>query len=356
MACYPAWAAATRYRLVQMVAPLAERGIELDVRTFLDDPTFRRLYDRAAWRSTAWGVLRGAGRVTTVPWRARSADVLLVQREAALVGPPLVELAARRIGRVPMVLDLDDATYVGYTSPVYGPFARMLKFPGKTDVLIRHAALVTCGSEAVAAHARSVGATAVVVPTVVDTDHFRPVPVGPPPEAVPVVGWVGSHSTYGWLEAVLPAIAEVARRHRFRLRVVGSGRSSLHMDGLDIETVPWTLANEVAHFQGLDIGLYPMAETPWTAGKSALKSIQYMAVGIPFVVTPVGAAGMVGEPGVTHLTARSPEEWRSALERLLADIDARKRMGAAGREHVLRHFGLPQTADRLAAALESMAR
>jgi hypothetical protein len=36
LASYPVEAAATRYRLEQFVAPLAERGIRLDVHPFLD--------------------------------------------------------------------------------------------------------------------------------------------------------------------------------------------------------------------------------------------------------------------------------------------------------------------------------
>lgn len=356
LASYPPTAAATRYRLTQLAEPLAERGIELAIRTFLDDPTFETLYDRAAWLSTARGVARGLGRLVAVPWLARSADVLLVQREAALFGPPLVELASCRLGRIPMVLDLDDATYVAYTSPVYGSMARMLKFPGKTDALIRRAALVTCGSRAVAAHAASLGARSVIVPTVVDTDRFRPTPGTGPPRTVPVVGWVGSHSTYRWLDAILPALVDLARRRPFVLRVVGSGRDSFTVDGLDVDCRRWTLDHEVEDFQGLDIGLYPMEDSPWTVGKSALKSIQYMAVGIPFVVSPVGAAATVGEPGVTHLLARSPEEWGAALELLLSDVDARTRMGAAGRDHVLRNYSVPHVADRLAAALTAVAR
>ncbi|MFP5372192.1 MAG: glycosyltransferase family 4 protein [Actinomycetes bacterium] len=337
-----------------MVDPLAARGIDLDVVTFLDDGTFHTLYDGSAWPSTVRGVVRGVGRLAVVPWRARSAEVLLVQREAALLGPPVVELAARRIGRASLVLDLDDATYVRQASPVYGALATVLRWPGKTDALIRRAALVTCGSPAVADHARSLGARTAMMPTVVDTDRFRPRPAGDE-NPVPVVGWVGSHSTFPWLEALLPTLAEVARRRPFALRVVGSGRASFVVDGLHVESVPWCLEREVEDFQRLDIGLYPMADTQWTSGKSALKSIQYMAVGIPFVVSPVGAAAVVGEAGVTHLEARSPGEWRSRLEGLLADPGLRARMGAAGRDHVVRRYNLPDAADRLAAAIGAVA-
>ncbi len=40
LASYPVEAAATRYRLEQFVAPLAERGIELTIKPFLDSSLF----------------------------------------------------------------------------------------------------------------------------------------------------------------------------------------------------------------------------------------------------------------------------------------------------------------------------
>lgn len=356
LACYPERAAATRYRLTQFVRPLAERGVELTVRSFLDDATFATLYRRAAWRSTAVGLLRAIARTATVPGEARGADVLLVQREAMLLGPPVAELLARRVGGCPMILDLDDATYTSYIGPTYGLLATLLKWPGKTDMLIRRSALVSCGNQVVAEYAAAKGRPSILVPSVVDTDRFRPRrSTGHDHDRPPVVGWVGSHSTYRYLEAIIPVLVELARHHRFTLRVVGSDVAPVAQPGLDVEHRPWSLEREVEDFQELDIGLYPMDDNEWTVGKSGLKSIQYMAVGVPFVASPVGAAGHLGEPGRTHLTASTPAEWRDALGRLLGDTAARRSMGEAGRRHALDHYQVGQMADRLAAAVKALA-
>src|SRR5436853_332489 len=83
--------------------------------------------------------------------------------------PPVIEWFASAVLRRPLVLDLDDATWIPYASPVYGRMATMLKWPTKTDRLIRMARIVTCGSPNIAEHVRSRGAEAVGVPTVVDT-------------------------------------------------------------------------------------------------------------------------------------------------------------------------------------------
>jgi glycosyltransferase involved in cell wall biosynthesis len=350
LASYPIEAAATRYRLSQFVAPLSARGITLTIRPFLDSQLLASLYRRSRLPRTTLGLLRSALFRLGDAWRARGVDVLLVQREAMMLGPPLVEWLALRLGRCPMVLDLDDATYVRYTSPTYGRLGSALKWFSKTDDLIRWAKVVTCGNNAIAAYVTSKGTRAVVIPTVVDTDRFRPAETSGQ-RAVPVLGWVGTHSTYPYLESIFPALSQLARTHRFRLKVIGSGRERVKIAGVEVENLAWDLEREIEDFQSFDIGLYPVLANAWSAGKSGFKSIQYMAVGVPYVVTPVGACAEIGVPGVTHLEATSPAEWRDALARLISDADLRRRMGEAGRQHALRHYTVPAQADRLAQAL-----
>jgi glycosyltransferase involved in cell wall biosynthesis len=354
---YPVEAAATRYRIAQFIAPLKARGIDVTLRPLLDGRTFGSLYQRAEWARTARALAGATLRRCADVLGARRFDVVFVQREALLFGPPLIEwLLTRAAGRT-LVLDLDDATYVRYVSQSYGRLGGALKWFGKTDELIRWATVVICGNRFIAAHVEAQGARAVVIPTVVDTDLFRPLPPAPAPD-VPIIGWIGTHSTFAYLETLLPVLQALARTHRFRLRVVGAGRERIELPGVEVESLPWALGREVADFQSLDIGLYPLDQSPssppeWLAGKSGFKAIQYMAVGVPFVVTPVGVCAELGEPGVTHLPACTPAEWHAALARLLTDAALRRAMGAAGRQHALAHYALPAQADKLAAALRA---
>ena len=64
---------------------------------------------------------------------------------------------------------------------------------------------------------------------------------------------------------------------------------------------------EVEDLWPLDVGIMPLTDDPWTAGKCAMKAIQYLGVGIPAVVSPIGANRDVIEDGVTGFHARSEE-------------------------------------------------
>jgi len=350
LASYPVEAAATRYRLEQFVRPLAERGIQLTIHPFLDSRLFSRLYRREAIVSTGVGLISSAVKRLRDVWAANQADVVFVQREAMMFGPPVIEWVLTHVLKRPMVLDLDDATYVSYTSPTYGQFGKSLTWFGKTDDLIRWAKVVACGNSGIADYVKNKGTAACVVPTVVDTDVFRPTLDKHQDQLV--LGWIGTHSTFPFLESIFPALQRLATDHTFTLKVVGAGTRAINLPGVEVETLPWKLDREVQDFQSIDIGLYPIDHNrysmKWASGKSGFKAIQYMAVGIPYVATPIGASAEIGEPGITHLVANSSDEWHSALELLISDAEKRRRMGHAGREHVIKHYALQEQANKLA--------
>src|SRR5438309_1342993 len=380
LASYPTEAAATRYRLEQFVRPLAEGDIDLTIHPFLNSKLFEKLYRREALPLTALGLISAILRRSGDVLSASQADVVLVQREAMIFGPPLLEWLITRVMKRPMVLDLDDATYVSYTSPTYGDFGKSLKWFGKTDDLIRWATIVICGNRSIAEYVSSKGVRARVIPTVVDTEVFRPAcppaNAGGPDNDRPVdaggfdkplhrtnsrvvLGWIGTHSTLPYLESIFPVLSELARNHDFRLKIVGAGKDEIKIPGVEVENLRWSLEREVQDFQSIDVGLYPidasLYSNKWAAGKSGFKAIQYMAVGVPYVATPVGAATELGEAGVTHFFASNHQEWRRALAELIVNADKRKQMGAAGRWHVTKNFALPAQAEKLAAVLREAA-
>jgi glycosyltransferase involved in cell wall biosynthesis len=357
LSSYPVEAASTRYRVTQYVEPLKEFDIELRVRPFVGSSLQASLYKRSQWPRTAFGLIGAALRRVGTVAEAKQADVIFVQREAMIFGPPVVEWLSAKALKRPMVLDLDDATYVSYTSPTYGKLGKTLKWEGKTDQLIDLAAVVICGNRAIAEYVQNKGAIAHIIPTIVDTDLFRP--AHRPTNSVPVLGWIGTHSTFPYLQTVFPVLEDLAKRHRFKVKIVGAGVEIVKIPGVEIENLEWRLDREIEDFQSLDVGLYPIDSTRyagnWASGKSGFKAIQYMALGIPYVATPVGAINDIGAHGTTHFNATTQEEWSRALEQLLSSAGLREKMGAAGRQHSLEHYSLPAQAKKLAKALQQAA-
>jgi glycosyltransferase involved in cell wall biosynthesis len=347
----PEFAAATRYRLLQYVPLLAELGIRADFSPFLSNRTFAGLYDRAQAVRTAAGMLAGLGRRLVDAARLGSYDLVWVQTQTALIGPPVVEWLAHR--RSALVLDLDDPTYIELHSDVYGALATILKGRGKADRIIRSCDHAICGNPTIAAYIGGKGVPTTVLPTLVDTQRFTPRAARPPGEIV--VGWIGTHSTFPYLLTLLPVFRRLATAHRFRLRIVGSGCADLHVDGVDIELRPWVLEREIEDLQSCDVAVYPIASDEWAQGKSGFKAVQYLSCGIPYVASPVGIVASIGRPGITHLEARSEEEWFDGLSRLLTDAALREAMAKAGRRYAVEHYSTRQAAAVLAGVFRTVA-
>jgi len=322
----PELAAATRYRVLQYVPVLAELGIHTDVRPFLTDRTFAGLYDRAQAVRTAAGVLAGSARRLLDAARIGSYDLVWVQTQAALVGPPVLEWLAHR--RSALVLDLDDPTYLEGQRSVFGALASILKGRGKADRIIRACDYAICGNPTVAAYIAGKGVPTAVLPTIVDTQRFTPRAETPPGDEL-VIGWMGTHSTFVYLRTLFPVLQRLAATHRFRVRIIGSGQADLRLDGVAVEMRPWALDREVEDLQSFDVAVYPIASDAWAQGKSGFKAIQYLSCGIPYVAAPVGIVATIGTPGITHLEARSEHEWFDGLSRLLSDSALRDVMGRA---------------------------
>ncbi len=122
---------------------------------------------------------------------------------------------------------------------------------------------------------------------------------------------------------------------------------------MSYDFVPWRPDAEIAHFQALDVGLYPLDDTPWSRGKCGFKALQYLACGVPCVASPVGVLCDIVRPEETGLHADGPSAWVEACARLLTDPEARARMGRAGRALVKAEYSVDVAVPRLVAALEA---
>ena len=330
-----------RFRIEQWEPWLRRDGIEIVYSPFAD----RRLADllkvSGRFPAKAAGVLRAGARRLAEACRAGRFDLVYVFREGALLGPAVAERILTT-GGVPYVFDFDDAIWVRYLSPA-NSYLSYLRFPSKTAALIRGARHVLAGNPYLEEYARRHNDAVSVVPTTIDTDKYRMHDRVP---SRPVVGWTGSYSTERYLEIVRPALERLWRRLDFRLVVIGGG--AFQADGVEVEHRRWRSETEVQDLLDVDVGLMPLEDAEWERGKCGLKALQYMALGIPVLVSPVGVNVDIVSDGESGFLARTPEDWEHGLERLLTDQELRRRMGRAGRQMVERSYSATAHAPRVA--------
>jgi glycosyltransferase involved in cell wall biosynthesis len=339
--------ASPRYRVYQYLPWLERAGIRCTVLPAVSATVSQRFYGTGrAPANAAYQALELARRLGQLT-RLRRFDAVVVQKALLTVGlrglDLLADLGARRL-----LVDVDDAVHLGpaHRLPAW---LRPLEDISQPARLLARADRIVAGSEALAAAIRPLNPEVAVVPTSVDTDRL--VPGRSARGTIPVVGWIGSPSTVGYLQALAGVLARLASRRRFLLRVIGAQPPAL--PGVAVEARPWVASREVADLQEFDVGIMPLPDSPWAHGKCGLKAVQYLAGGIPVVCSPVGAAPEIVRHDREGLLVATPDEWEAALRTLLDDAALRARLGAAGRARAEERYSVRANAPRLVAALEA---
>jgi glycosyltransferase involved in cell wall biosynthesis len=340
-----------RYRLEQWEPLLRERGVEITYEAFEDDELHAFLYKPGMIGKKLKLVSRGLGRRMSLVRKAKDYDLVYILREAALLGPPLFEKLIHQ-RRVPIVFDFDDAIFVSYRSPSNG-YLSYLKFASKTKTICGIASHVMVGNPYLAEYARQVNENVTVIPTTIDTEKYRPSEArqssGPP-----VIGWTGSYSTVQHLDTLRGALKKLAERESFRLRVIGT--PTYDCSPLEVEAMPWRADTELDDLAAIDIGVMPLPDDKWSKGKCGLKALQFMALGIPTICSPVGVNTDIIQDDQNGFLASTEDEWVDKLSRLLRSHELRRRLGQAGRATVEQNYSAITQTPRVYEIFKSVLR
>lgn len=348
----PEEGAGCRFRVSQYIGYLRSQGIEVTVSSFYTPDYFRLVYKPGQLVRKATSFVGLALKRLRELGDLKDYDLVWLYREAIPLGPPIVETLIAGLGK-PIVYDFDDAIFLPSVSEA-NKAVGFLKSPGRAARVLRLSRHAVVGNEYLAQFARRYNETVTVLPTVVDTTRFVPRPELGAADRKLTVGWIGSPTTYPYLQDLGEVLQQVNAVHPFVLRVSGAGRP-VEFPGLDVSEVQWSLAEEVRLFNTLDIGVYPLTDDEWSKGKCGFKAIQCMACGVPVVAAAVGVNREIIEDGVNGFLASSPDEWVARLGRLLTEPDLRAKFAAAGRRTIEERYSLRVTAPRLARVLASAA-
>ena len=340
-----------RYRLEQWEPLLRERGVEVTWAPFEDDELHSVVYKPGQMGKKLQLVTRNLARRLSTISKARNYDLVYILREAALLGPAIFERLLYQ-QRVPFVFDFDDAIFVSYRSPSNG-YLSYLKFASKTKTICRLASHVMVGNPYLADYARQVNNNVTVIPTTIDTEKYRVPP--PRTDSGPIViGWTGSYSTVQHLDTLRGALKKLAQTEKFRLRVIGT--PSYELAPVDVEAMQWRAATELEDLCAIDIGVMPLPDDNWSKGKCGLKALQFMALGIPTICSPVGVNTDIIQDDENGFLAGTEDEWVEKLTRLLRSAELRRRLGDAGRATVEQEYSAATQAPRVYEVFKSVMR
>lgn len=318
-----------RFRVRQFVAPLAAEDIAVHELGHGGGG----LYPPAAkWQRPFWVASRLASLVPDV-FASRSYDAVLLQREMLSSFATLESLTGQ-----PRVFDVDDSIHLLRG----GTFARRIA---------ESCEQVIAGNDYLAEWYRQWNRRVTVLPTAIDTGRYTPAPRHE--EGRVRIGWIGTSANFPYLQSIEPALERaMAERHDLHLFVMADRHP--HLPTLDPSRVafePWSESREVAALQTVDIGVMPLPDNPWTRGKCSFKMLQYMACGLPVVVTPTGMNAQVLAGAEIGFGPANVDQWTEALLTLAGCTQLRSSMGSEGRRLAERTYSVRTIAPRLAQIL-----
>lgn len=156
-----------------------------------------------------------------------------------------------------------------------------------------------------------------------------------------VIGWAGGGSHDQDFEEIHRPLRRILdRTPNVEFHCVGHDFRSL-IRRPNVRFTMWK-DNMDEYLRGIDfdIGLVPLAHTTFNKSKSALKILEYSALGIPAVASdepPYRDAIIDGETG---FLVDSSWKWEKRIRELIADEELRTQMGKAAREHVRRRWSI----------------
>lgn len=326
-----------RFRVEAFFQELDKAGIEYHSDCFLDEEAWDILYKGGSTIKKGLSVIKGfIKRTFTVLFKSWNYDYVFVHREASPVGPPIFEWMVSKLFRKKMIFDFDDAIWI----PNVGENNRLagyIKCFWKTGYLCKWSYKVSAGNDFLRAYALKYNSSVVLVPTCVDTEVMYNKEKEKEKE-IKAIGWTGSHSTLPYLEIVRPVLQELSKTHQFRFIVICNKAPEIEFPNL--EFIKWNTASEIDDLLKIDIGLMPLQADAWSEGKCGFKLIQYHALGIPALASPVGVNSKIIEPGVNGYLCVTDEEWLRGMQTLLDNPQLCRTFGEAGRKKTVAEFSI----------------
>ncbi|VVB90290.1 Glycosyl transferases group 1 [uncultured archaeon] len=152
-----------------------------------------------------------------------------------------------------------------------------------------------------------------------------------------VVGWIGSPSTQGYLCPCKEIFKKLSNKYP-NLIFEFIGASNINLDGVRFKVKRWNMNTEISDIQNFDIGIMPLPDNEWTRGKGGYKLLQYGAVGIPSVASPIGVNNEIVFNSENGFLADSEDEWYLKISQLIEDKSLRIKMGRANAQRMKERY------------------
>jgi glycosyltransferase involved in cell wall biosynthesis len=160
------------------------------------------------------------------------------------------------------------------------------------------------------------------------------------------IGWIGGATHRKDLEMIAPALEKVLSKYYDQdvwfYCIHGCPEIFKKWDHV-YHTTKWSNINLYPRFMNsfkFDIGIAPLEDNNFNRGKSNLRWLEYSALKIPSIVSPLPDFARVIEDGVTGFLAYTEKDWVNRLSLLIEAEGLRRGMGEHAHKKIKEDFNV----------------
>ncbi len=324
-----------RFRFEQYLDFLRSKGVEIVFSNALSEADYKLYYTKGHLFQKMMMLVKGFCKRMAEVLKASDYDVVFVYREAFFIGTSWFEKQFAKKSK--LIFDFDDSIWIPTVSEG-NKSLNFLKNPNKTNELLQMAALIFAGNQYLANYAGQLNKNVAIIPTTIDTDVYQPKKFNNNTQVC--IGWSGSFSTIPNFESSVPVLLDIKKKYGSKVYFKLIGDGNFKNEELGIKGIPWTKENELVELAEIDIGIMPLPDDAWANGKCGLKGLQYMALSIPTIMSPVGVNKEIIQDGENGFLASTDDDWMDKLSQLVESSEMRKTMGEKGRQTVEKKYSV----------------
>jgi glycosyltransferase involved in cell wall biosynthesis len=225
-----------------------------------------------------------------------------------------------------VIFNFDDAIMYYEEHPGRKPSRRKHQKPFERTIKLAN--MVIAGNSYLAERAKQFSSNVQILPTGLETKLYKTYLGTKKDDKIRLV-WIGSQSTLKYLAQLKPVLEEIGSRfNNVKLRIIADDFFDLQK--MQVEKCQWSLQSQIRDLAECNVGLAPLPDNRFTRGKCGFKILQYFAVGLPVVASPVGVNGIYIHDNVNGFLADSHDVWIDKISRLVSDVQLRNEMSQAG--------------------------
>lgn len=341
-----------RFRFEQYIDFINQNNIITDFAPFLNSKTWQILYKPGSNFQKTKGIIKGFLNRFILLFKLGKYNAIFIHREACPIGPAFFEFIIGNIFKKKIIFDFDDAIWLHDVSEANGKLG-WLKNPGKTEKIIKYSKLVTAGNDYLSSFAKDFNSNVFIIPTTIDTDYHKKIAAT---KKKITIGWTGTATTIKHFELAYSILNKVKIKYGEKINILLISNKPAENAPFEIEFQPWNKDTEIEDLCKIDIGIMPLPDDQWAKGKCGFKGLQYMALEIATIMSPVGVNSEIISDGTNGFLADSEDEWIQKLCLLIESESLRNEFGKKARETIVKYYSVESQKNKYLEILHNAAK